>query len=264
MKIDGARAACAVDLIARTLRQSRVMAARGIVRVANANMERALRVVSIERGHDPRDFPLVAFGGCGGLHACEMAEELGVRTVIVPRFAGALSALGMLLADRMRDYSAGVWDAGHIERQFAQLERRARRDMPGASLARMADVRYVGQSYELTIPWGASLHEEHRRVYGYCDPSRPTEVVTVRVRATISQVRAHPSPFVRRNKGRPPQRRRVFTAGRFRLIRVLEREQISIRETKGPALVVDYGATTLIPPGWRYRADRAGNLVARR
>ena len=93
------------------------------MRIANANMERAIRVVSIERGQDPRDFPLVAFGGCGGLHACEMAEELGIRTVIVPRFAGALSALGMLLADRVRDYSASIVDASQIERRFAELER---------------------------------------------------------------------------------------------------------------------------------------------
>ena len=154
-------------------RRNRVTVAQGIVRVANANMERAIRVVSVERGHDPRDFPLVAFGGCGGLHACEMAEELGIRTVIVPRFAGALSALGMLLADRVRDYSAGVLDPSQIEKRFAQLERTARRDMPGAKLERMADVRYVGQSYELTIPWGASFHDEHQRIYGYCDPARP-------------------------------------------------------------------------------------------
>ena len=110
MHIEAARAAAAVDRLARVLKRNRVTVAEGIVRIANANMERAIRVVSVERGRDPRDFPLVAFGGCGGLHACEMAEELGIRTVIVPRFAGALSALGMLLADRVRDYSAGVLD----------------------------------------------------------------------------------------------------------------------------------------------------------
>ena len=83
-------------------------AAQGILRVANANMERAIRLVSVERGHDPRDFALVAFGGCGGLHACEIARELGIRTVLVPEYAGALSALGMLLASQVRDYAAGV------------------------------------------------------------------------------------------------------------------------------------------------------------
>jgi N-methylhydantoinase A len=104
MRIDVSRAEAAVDRIARRLSLDRVAAAEGIVRVANANMERAIRVVSVERGRDPRDFALVAFGGCGGLHACEIASELGIRVVVVPQMAGALSALGMLLADRVRDY----------------------------------------------------------------------------------------------------------------------------------------------------------------
>ena len=108
MHLDTDRAAAAVDSIARTLKISRIAAAQGILRVANANMERAIRLVSVERGHDPRDFALVAFGGCGGLHACEIAQELGIQTVLVPEHAGALSALGMLLADRVRDHAAGV------------------------------------------------------------------------------------------------------------------------------------------------------------
>ncbi len=264
MPIDGTRAAAAVDRVARTLRLDCVSAAQGIVRVANANMERAIRVVSVERGRDPRDFPLVAFGGCGGLHACEMAEELGIRTVIVPRFAGALSALGMLLADRMRDYSAGVLDASQIEERFRQLERGARRDMPGAKLNRMADVRYVGQSYELTIPWGASFHQEHRRIYGYADPERPTEIVTVRVRATIAAAKPKPAR-ISQSAGRiEPELRRVFTGGKFRKLPVFSREQVRARGEKGPALIADYGATTLIPAGWRFTVDRVGNLVARR
>jgi N-methylhydantoinase A len=264
MSIDAARAASAVDRVARALRLDRVSAAQGIVRVANANMERAIRVVSVERGRDPRDFPLVAFGGCGGLHACEMAEELGILTVIVPRFAGALSALGMLLADRMRDYSAGVLDTTQVEKRFRQLERTARSDMPGAKLARMVDVRYVGQSYELTIPWGASFHEEHERTYGYADAERPMEIVTVRVRAIIAARKPKPVR-VSQSVGRvKPALRRVFTAGKFRKLPVFSREQVRARGEKGPALVADYGATTLIPAGWRFSVDRVGSLVARR
>src|SRR5439155_13538662 len=104
-----------------------VTAAAAIIRVANSNMERAIRAVSVERGEDPRDFPLVAFGGCGGLHACEIASELGVKTVIVPVMAGALSALGMLLADRTRDYSIGGLGASDIEARFRKLEKQAAR-----------------------------------------------------------------------------------------------------------------------------------------
>ena len=263
MAIDEARAARAVDQIARFARRDRVAAAHGIVRVANTSMERAIRVVSVERGRDPRDFPLVAFGGCGGLHACEMAEELGIRLVIVPRLAGALSALGMLLADRVRDYSAGALDPSQIEKRFAQLETTARRDMPGATLERMADIRYTGQSYELTIPWGGSFHEEHQRIYGYCDPARPTEIVTVRVRATISIPKPEPAGLARVRLRREPELRRVFTAGRFCMLPVLAREQVRASGEKGPALVVDYGATTLIPPGWKFAVDRVGNLIAR-
>jgi N-methylhydantoinase A len=264
MHIEAARAAAAVDRMARVLKRNRVTVAEGIVRIANANMERAIRVVSVERGRDPRDFPLVAFGGCGGLHACEMAEELGIRTVIVPRFAGALSALGMLLADRVRDYSAGVLDPSQIEKRFAQMERTARRDMPGAKLERLADVRYVGQSYELTIPWGSSFHEEHQRIYGYCDPARPTEIVTVRVRAIIAVVKPQPAKLKRIARRPASELRRVFTGGKFRLLPVFAREQIGERGEQGPALVLDYGSTTLIPPGWKFAVDRVGNLVARR
>ena len=264
MEIDTARAEAAVDRVAGTLKSDRIATAEGIVRIANANMERAIRVVSIERGQDPRDFPLVAFGGCGGLHACEMAEELGIRTVIVPRFAGALSALGMLLADRVRDYSASIVDATQIERRFVELERAARRDMPGATIVRMADCRYVGQSYELTIDWGSSFHDEHQRIYGYSDPRRATEVITVRVRATILAGKPHRPHFKRSVLKANPESRRVCTGGKFQSVPVFAREQVRERDARGPALVLDYGATTLIPCGWRFHVDRVGNLIARR
>ena len=163
------RAAAAIDRIARELRLSRKSAAEGILRVANANMERAIRSVSVERGYDPRDFALVAFGGCGGLHGCDIAADLGIRTVVVPEHAGVLSALGMLMADRVRDYTAGVvgrtWN-------FGPLEKAARKDMPGSKLERYFDMRYVGQSYELTMPEGASFHNAHRKMYGYSDQDR--------------------------------------------------------------------------------------------
>src|SRR6185436_9260358 len=123
MRIDVDRAATSVDHIATQLDVDRVTAAEGILRVANANMERAIRVVSVERGHDPRDFALVGFGGCGGLHACEIAAELGISVVIIPQMAGALSALGMLLADRARDYSASALHVGDMEERFRELER---------------------------------------------------------------------------------------------------------------------------------------------
>ena len=153
MRVDADRAAAAIGHVSRRLKVDLAAAAAGILRVANSNMERAIRVVSVERGYDPREFALVAFGGCGGLHACEIAEQLGMRSVIVPQYAGALSALGMLMADAVRDYAAGVLGRDNIEKTFEALEKRARRESPGAHIERSADLRYRGQSYELNVPW---------------------------------------------------------------------------------------------------------------
>ena len=270
MAIDVERAAAAVDRIARRLKLSRDGAASGILRVANANMERAIRTISVERGYDPRDFALVAFGGCGGLHACEIAAELGIRTVIVPRYAGALSALGMLMADAVRDYSAGVLGRVNPEQRFALLERQAKRDAPGAAIERSADLRYRGQSYEINVPCPSSIeecaprfHREHARLYGYSNPDREMEVVTLRVRARIALakpgVKAARSGRVSR-----PTRRRAFVDGEWRNLEVWDRESLGAKPRCGPALVLDYGSTTLIPSSWRYRLDRAGNLLIQR
>ncbi len=238
MMLDMARAAAAVDTVAARLGLSRVKTAEGILRVANANMERAIRVVSVERGYDPREFALVAFGGCGGLHACEMAEDLGIRTVVVPRFAGVLSAVGMLMADRVRDYAAGVLGRDDtrddIEAAYRALEKRARRDLRGAKLVRSVDVRYVGQSYELTVGAAGEFHGAHERVYGYADRGRPLELVTVRVTAV--------KPVERLRMG-PGQKKKPVA---------------------GPALLADYGSTTYVPGGWNASTDKVGNLLITR
>jgi N-methylhydantoinase A/oxoprolinase/acetone carboxylase beta subunit len=266
MQLDTARAAKAVDSLARQLGISRVRAGQGIVRVANANMERAIRLVSVERGHDPRDFALVAFGGCGGLHACEMARELGIETVLVPEYAGALSALGMLLANQMRDHAAGVLNRTDFEREFLRLERTARRELPGAELIRSADIRYLGQSYELTVPWDAAhpdapFHREHQRVYGYSNPERAIEIVTVRVRARVKVTK--PNLVSKRPPSRSslkPTIRRIHSAGAWRDTPVFPRSNLSSKALRGPALILDYGSTTLIPPGWSFSMDKFGNL----
>ena len=144
--------------------------AEGVVRVVNANMERALRVVSIERGHDPRDFALVAFGGAGGLHACELAQSLGMPRVIVPAMPGALSAYGILASDIVKDYSRTlVWSMGakppmpRLRQQLSELEKAAQRDFRGEGwkgtlhFERSADLRYRGQGFELNVPVSPSL-----------------------------------------------------------------------------------------------------------
>lgn len=274
MRVDADRAAAAVDRIARRLfggkkALDRTAAAAGILRVANSNMERAIRIVSVERGYDPREFALVAFGGCGGLHACEIAQHLGMSSVIVPQHAGALSALGMLMADAVRDYAAGVLGQDKFEKSFDALERRARRESPRADIERTADLRYRGQSYELNVPWksasraAAAFHREHARIYGYSLPQREVEVVTIRVRARL----ASPKPRLVRpasQKG-ASEIRRVWIAGTssgsWRRIPVWNRDQLGHTPREGPALVLDYGSTTLVPGGWRFHVDGAGNLL---
>jgi N-methylhydantoinase A/oxoprolinase/acetone carboxylase beta subunit len=258
MHLDTARAAAAIDSIAQQLGISRVAAAQGILRVANANMERAIRLVSVERGHDPRDFALVAFGGCGGLHACEIAEELGIPTVLVPEYAGALSALGMLLASHVRDYAAGVLNRSDFEREFLRLER--------IELTRSADIRYAGQSYELTVPWNAvdpaaPFHSEHQRVYGYSNPDRGIEIVAIRVRARLDVQK--PALVSQRAQSRVSKKstlRRIHVAGAWRDTPVYPRSSLTRATHRGPALILDYGSTTLISPGWSFSIDQCGSL----
>jgi len=262
MRVDADRAAAAVDRIARRLKLDRDAAAAGILRVANSNMERAIRVVSVERGYDPREFALVAFGGCGGLHACEIAEQLGIRSVIVPQYAGALSALGMLMADAVRDYAAGVLGHDNIEKVFEALEKRARRESPGARIERSADLRYRGQSYGLNVPWKSperAFHTEHARIYGYSLPKREVEVVTVRVRARLTVAKPRIVRPAMRNGA--AEVRKVWVSGSWRRVPVWNREQLPKTPLPGPALVLDYGSTTLVPSGWRFHVDRAGNLL---
>jgi N-methylhydantoinase A/oxoprolinase/acetone carboxylase beta subunit len=183
--------------------------------------------------------------------------------VIVPGEAGALSALGMLLANRMRDYSAGALGMTDCEARFAKLSAQAEDDVPHAEIERHADVRYAGQSYELTIPWGADFHAEHQRVYGYSDRSRATETVTLRVRALLQTDK----PKLRLDQVREAGlsgARRVWIGGEWRQTPALPRAGLGTETLQGPALITDYGSTTLIPGGWSMRQDDYGNLILRR
>ena len=263
LPLDEARAASAVQTLADDLGCTLVEAAEGMLRVGNANMERAIRVVSVERGEDAREFPLLAFGGCGGLHACEMAQELGIRTVIFPAFSGALSALGMLLADRTRDYSASAVGRD-FEAAFTDLEQRARADVPGAMIERYADLRYVGQSYELTVPWrdaASQFHAAHARVYGYCAAERPVESITLRVRAVLPTPPLQAQTLVRSQA--PPEHRRVRVSGRWRKIPVYRRDALP-DALAGPALILEYGSTVLLPAGWRAERHASGHVICQR
>ncbi len=259
--------------------------AQGIVDVANAVMEKAIRVISVERGYDPRDYALVAFGGAGGLHACELAAALRLPRVLVPRLPGGLSALGILRADVVRDYVRTIHLAALPQQQvrrrlailFSELERRGARELAREDFRRRADIRvqrfldcrYAGQGYELTVPASGdfvrSFHRAHQQRYGHSDTSRVVEVVNVRAR----MAGLTPKPELERapRAGASPDaaqagRRRVFMEGGWGLARFYERSRLRAGNLfRGPAVISEYGATTFVPPAWHGRVDAYGNLL---
>jgi N-methylhydantoinase A len=283
MTLDEARAHRAVATLGERLGLTATDAARGIVRIANVQMARALRRVSVERGHDIRAYCLVAFGGGGPLHACEIAEQTGIRTVLVPRYPGALSALGLLLADVEKEYSQTVMLPSKrssqtvLEERFADLSATALAAMAaegiaaeGVLLRRLLDVRYRGQSYELKVPaegdLAAAFHAAHRQAYGHADPKAPIEIVNVRLHA-IGRV-PHPDlPQSRVARRRPPspmgEQAILFeTAAQTP---IYDRAGLLPGATlAGPALLVQEDTTTLLPPGWDARVDAWSNLVLER
>ena len=283
MTIDTERTTRIAAAFAKRVKLSVPELAEGIVRVANANMERAIRVVSVERGHDPRQFALLAFGGAGGMHACEIAEQLQMSTVFAPRHAGVLSALGMLFADVTRDYSASVLrpsaqlSMAALERLCAPLVRAAHADLTAEGFPKSrhvlvcaVDVRYVGQSFEITLPlspnYRAEFDRQHGRLYGYSNPDRPTEVVNVRVTASgLTDKPQLPKARVRRHTPKSWALRPSRFGGRTVQSAVYRWPDLAPGATAtGPAVIAGGEATVVIPPRWRFSVDTFGNIVAER
>jgi N-methylhydantoinase A len=274
--LDRARAEAALEGVATALALTPLEAAEGVVTVAEAEMVRALRVISIERGFDPREFTLVAFGGAGGMHACRLAEELGIGTVLVPRAAGVLSALGLAISDLRRDYvAAHLGDVSRLDRNaveaaFADLERRAALDLDGPELRRHADLRYRGQSFELTVPAEdldgllPRFAAAHRRRYGFDLPGEDVQVVSIRLTAAVPV----PKPQLRQPGGAAPGAGGTRTAhfdGAWEKVQVRRRDELSPGDTfPGPAIVEFPESTCVVRPGWRASLDDVGALVLER
>ncbi|MFB3815141.1 MAG: hydantoinase/oxoprolinase family protein [Terriglobales bacterium] len=263
--------------------------AAGVVRVVNATMEKALRVVSIERGYDPRDFALVAFGGAGGMHACELAASVGIPLVLVPEMPGALSAYGILVSDIVKDYSRTVLlRVASVGRQhehrvwrtldsvFSQLQRSAMCDFRAENwrgnvqFERSADLRYQGQGYELNIQLEEGeasnllrrFADEHRRRYGYLHAQREVEIVTLRLRARMAApnlpLRAGHKP----GQAKRPVHAPVLFDGTARRTAIVSRDELlPTRTYSGPAIITEYSATTVVPPGMSFSLDRYGTLL---
>ena len=290
MKIYPDRSFEALEKLAKKINKSLLETAAGIVEIANANMEKALRVISIERGIDPRNFVLFSFGGAGGMHAAEISSHLQINKIIVPKNAGVLSALGLLLADSIKDYShsilktAAKLSEAELEKHFAELRQKSLKDMKedgfGAediSLFRFLDLRYLGQSYEITVPYKKSrkkkdafsfisdFHKAHQRLYSYYHPQRPVEIVTIRVKAVgkSKKIKIKRLPQTAKDPERAFQKKQyIYYAGKKHSASVFERALLEPgHKIKGPALIVDYESTALLPPSFRLMVDGLLNLI---
>jgi len=306
MRLDETAARQALTPLAETMQvESPELAAWGVIALANAHMERAIRRISVERGHDPRDFTLVAFGGAGPLHAAELAQQLQIPRVLIPAVPGVLSALGMLVAAPTKDYSQTVLHAvgeedtavtPWLRAYFTPLEERALAEMAAeghaaanVTLHHQLDMRYLGQSHELTIELNRRergdkkektprplrslrlenlFHEAHERRYGYRQDSAAVEVVTVRVTAvvgdryTLNGKRSTDDRSPLTDDGLPLTYKSVWFEQRPWDTPLFERESLRPGMVlPSPALVVQYDTTTVIPPGWETAVDRYGNLI---
>ena len=257
--------------------------AQGILSVANANMERAIRVISVERGFDPREFTLFSFGGAGGMHCAFLAAMLSIPRVIIPRNPGVLSAMGMAAADIIRDYSRTVMlpeknmTADTCNRLFEPLERQALQEMEQerqgsaeTALERSLDMRYKGQSFEIMVPFSSDLREGfedlHIQKYGYKNPGQEIEVVNIRLRAACSPPGPVPEPVAPGDE-KPEMEAylgtsRVIFQGRGTETDLMDRSRLRAgNRFQGPAIVVEYSSTIVVPPLVRAGVDDFGNII---
>ena len=291
--LDRARAAIE-SRIARPLGLGVVEAAAGIVEVVNAGMAAALRIVSVERGYDPREFSLVAFGGAGPVHAARLAQELDIPQVIVPPIPGGFSALGLVASDLRRDYvktfyaTLGAVDAGALARAYEGMEAEARAMLAAAGVpaerrevTRAADVRYGRQAYELTVTaapgpvtpaWlarlAADFHDKHRATYGHASPDEAVQLVNLRVSAVG---RLGGLDLSRRARGAgaglagAASREAYFKETGLIRVDVLARDGLEPGSLlPGPVIVESMDTTVVVPPGWQVRADARGLLILER
>ena len=285
MQLDVARARDAVEAFAHQVHMAPEAACAGILEVVNANMEGAIRVISVERGHDPREFVLVSFGGAGGMHAADLARHLSIPGVLVPANPGILSAFGMLITDYVQEYAHTVlvpakeFTPERAAAAFRDLEERGQQAMQAEGIApqdvqlsRFLDMSYVGQSFELVVPYIPGFidefHRRHDMRYGYEDSTCPTQVVNVRIRVvgpSDTSYRA-PSDAEQGEEARAAQvdTMAMYIDGHWRQAPVYERQRLHAgNRVSGPALITEYSATTVVPADFVARVDRQYNLVLR-
>jgi len=269
--------------MAKEAKLSELELAEGILTVANANMERAIRVISVDRGYDPREFALFSFGGAGGMHAAFLARLLKIPKVFVPKNPGILSAIGMLLADIVKDYSLTVMlkadetNYDEIKVLFEPLDESGIRDLMAEGierdkivLERYLDMRYVGQSYEIVVPFKENyieqFHKLHERNYGYADESKRVEIVNIRVRAIGSPEKPVFEKIPKAESSNIEDavigEKQVIFDSVERRTKIVDRDKLLFGSVvEGPAIVVEYSSTIVLPPGCAGRVDEYGNLI---
>ena len=285
MALHSDRAERAIASIAAPFGSDTRRTAQAVISVVNANMARALRLISVERGQDPAEAALVAFGGAGPLHACDLAEELGIGTVIVPQAPGVLSAMGMLQADVVKDVEQGLvlyldpavtGAVSELTQTFERLEQQAREALAlegyrsRVRIERWADLRYAGQSHELRVRLGRGLagstirrafalaHEER---FGHSDAERAIEVVVARIKARAPGFRVPLGTTAQATDTAAAEQRAVVVWDRPRRTRVLPRAAVGRRGIRGPAVLTQMDTTVLVPPGWQATPQREGHLI---
>jgi N-methylhydantoinase A len=258
------------------------------LQIATVGITGAVRVISVERGEDPRDCALFAFGGGGPLHAAEVADAMEMRQVIVPPHPGLMSAIGLLAADVRSDFGLTcLTDAdpagwASVELALAELDRRAavwadteKLDPALLEFRRVLELRYLGQSSELSVPLDnavntlarvvAAFHAEHQRRFGYAMPKRGIEIVTARLTARVGRPMPPPERPAEIARQAPSSRRVWFAAKGFVETPIYQRDALSsASRIAGPAVIEQMDTTTIVPPGWNATVDRMANLLLSR
>jgi len=292
MRIYPEKAEEALDALGEAVGMSSTEAAASIVRIANSMMSKILRIVSVERGFDPRGFSLIAFGGAGPMHACPLAEELEIDEILVPANPGMFSALGLLTADLFHDHSRALVartddvDPGEVEGMFVEMEEEGRETLTVESVGsgsmrfmRQLDLRYLGQSYEITVdsvnPFDkraleesiASFHRRHREIYGYGAEEEPVELVSVRLRAVglISKPMLREREKIDESSDLGSRSVYFETTGEWIETPIHDQDGLGAGFfLVGPAIIEQYDSTTVVYPGWSVEVDRLGVLGMRR
>jgi N-methylhydantoinase A/oxoprolinase/acetone carboxylase beta subunit len=289
MKIFPERSQRALKNLATKIDKTFFETASGIIQIANANMEKAIRVISIERGYDPRDFALISFGGAGGMHAIDIASNLNIAKVIVPKNAGVLSALGLLMADSIKDYSKSILKTAEntmpeeLEKHLHELQKKSHLDMKkegfsqeNIQMSPFLDLRYLGQSYEITLPYRSTksspssflsdFHKAHQRLYSYHHSGRPVEIVNIRLKSVgiTKKISLKKQPLRKETPSKRAllKKQILYYGGKKHMASVYMRGALEPgNKILGPALIVDQDSTTFQPPAYSLQVDGLNNLI---